>query len=603
MAMFRRVQCGVGAVNLRTQLRQLSSCRLWFVPVLSLLVQSAFGAPFYDYKIIAKTGDPVGASGYTFHSFKPNPTMNDNGRITFIGALQQSPGVKVGEGVCQYDNGAVSLISALSDVGANKEFGSVWLNNQNQLATTFLVSGNPTVDAVRRYSGTGSGYDVIARAGAARDPFGNPRYPFDNLYKNLSMNNAGAMAFSGLVSFTTHTGLTNTAAAGKLTFSGVVDLYPAIDDYGRVVLRSGSQPNSPILLWNPGFASSEPIATGASGFTRMGQSPGVTDTGGVVAFYAEDTIGPGIFVSTNTGGGRMRQPIVRVTDNFTSLTPDTRVAIAATPCSLNALTVVYSATSNGRVGLYAIDLNLSGNSAAPFLAWPNRWVARAGDTIRDSAGSTLAGTVQSIAINDPINNQGEMVLWLRTTAEIEAIVLASPKVNGFSQGAAEVPPLDPGVPPTFGMDLDAAIIAKLNREQNCMIRGTGKASTRSFGCTLCSVATMLTTFGLQVDPKRLDAMLVGRNGYGCRALLIPETIPKLFTCLEYRGEDLTLQNFDVFFQEQLCRRHNRVIVQLRHVGDDYRAGLANLRPRTSRPNESCRPDFAQRTPERLQRPK
>src|SRR5207302_1602770 len=161
------------AVHIRRQPIKLL-LPLWIFTASCLAV---CGGQSYSFSIIAQSNQQAGSSGFIFRSFKKNPSINDNGKVTFIGVFDQGEGVFLADA-----NGGLQFISSSGDVAPHKSFGSVWLNNHDQIATTFLVSGNPTVDQVRRYPGSlFSAFDKVAEGGAARTIFGSAKYPLDNI--------------------------------------------------------------------------------------------------------------------------------------------------------------------------------------------------------------------------------------------------------------------------------------------------------------------------------------------------------------------------------------------------------------------------------------
>src|SRR5947208_2682675 len=78
--MYRRIHNRVGSVNLRTRLRRLSANLTWLA-ALSLSAPATSASPFYDYKIVAQSGD---IGGFAAQSFKQTISINDNGRVAFV---------------------------------------------------------------------------------------------------------------------------------------------------------------------------------------------------------------------------------------------------------------------------------------------------------------------------------------------------------------------------------------------------------------------------------------------------------------------------------------------------------------------------------------
>ena len=75
-----------------------------------------------------------------------------------------------------------------------------------------------------------------------------------------------------------------------------------------MVVRAGNQSNSPIELYGAGLSSPVSIASASTGFTILGNSPGISADGSVVVFAGERQVGgvdygPGIFASVDDGSG------------------------------------------------------------------------------------------------------------------------------------------------------------------------------------------------------------------------------------------------------------------------------------------------------------
>ena len=96
----------------------------------TLLPHPASASPFYDYKIVAQSGQTVG--GFTFQTIKLNPSINDNGQVAFIGVRSG------GQSVFSGDGATTTWLSENDNLG-HKEFGSVSINNNGRVATTFFT--------------------------------------------------------------------------------------------------------------------------------------------------------------------------------------------------------------------------------------------------------------------------------------------------------------------------------------------------------------------------------------------------------------------------------------------------------------------------------
>lgn len=428
----------------------------------------------YELTTIAETGQPAGAHGSTFRSFKPTVSVDDRGRVAFVAVLENN-GVEAGQAVFVGDavSGSVQSLSSLDDLAKNRTFGSVSLNDQGKVATTALLSGNPKRDDVRVYPGTsGLPFDIICSGGGARDPSGAPVYPFDNIFQYVTINRSGTVAFSGQVPFTTFTALTTRPGTEQLTLSGFVDLRPALSDSGWLALRSGAQADSPVLLWAPGFEYPIAVATKAGGFSRIGKSPGISRDGSIVVFCGNRGNGTGIFASIQTQSDpRAPRPLIRIAGEndaaagpsselgttsvgtplyFADFDVDSPIGIAhfpggSTGASGDSITVCFLATPSAASasqdgiqfsaaqGLWVIRVNLDQNAALALSTVQP--VLQAGDVLISSMGPR---SITNIHISDSLDrlafdkygNAVEIsecehrVAFLAVTSSGESLVLA-----------------------------------------------------------------------------------------------------------------------------------------------------------------------------------
>jgi hypothetical protein len=127
--------------------RPIPMKRLLFLAMTLLLLSPfrALASPCCDFEIIAQTGVPLPGTSLTLSAFKSEGSINDNGTVAFIGVFPN------GQGVFRKKPGQPIELLTPNDVSTSKEFGSVWVNDTDQVATTVLQPGAFTVDQVRRY--------------------------------------------------------------------------------------------------------------------------------------------------------------------------------------------------------------------------------------------------------------------------------------------------------------------------------------------------------------------------------------------------------------------------------------------------------------------
>jgi hypothetical protein len=192
---------------------------------------------------------------------------------------------------------------------------AVQLNNSEQIAAVDRVSGSPPSFLLRTWNANSPGtFTLIARS---------PSTAFQIVYSDPGLSNSSNVVFSA--SDPSFNDLLATPNAAKnppyneLPMS--VPLRPQIADNGTVVVREGNTTTSPIVLLdnNLDSATAVTIASTAS-FNSLGESPGISRDGVVVAFAGDMNTtgasqwktnpGPGIFAAIIQKGALYK--IVRV---------------------------------------------------------------------------------------------------------------------------------------------------------------------------------------------------------------------------------------------------------------------------------------------------
>lgn len=274
--------------------------------LLPLLVSAS---PFYDYKIVAKSGNTI--DGFAVQSFKRLVSINDHGHVAFIA---EAAGGRKAVFMAEPSRGGYAL-RKLTETSSG-DYLSVWVNNRDEVAASFsAVSQGITSANVRRYAPDGSGayaITTIAKATTARRtvtvdpclPFASCPFTqrfrveaFDDIVGHISINDTGMVAYTALAVLDTGQRFFNLTAQRQYQqtndpfgvvpyqlFSTLPDFQPVIANTGEIVARVGNRPDAPILLYSSGLDSPQAIA-GAASFTELGQSPGLSEDGQVVAFY------------------------------------------------------------------------------------------------------------------------------------------------------------------------------------------------------------------------------------------------------------------------------------------------------------------------------
>jgi hypothetical protein len=191
-------------------------------------------------------------------------------------------------------------------------------------------------------------------------------------------------------------------------------------DNDMTAVRWGGSSTSPLLRFiNTNLDTANFIAED-SDFNAIGEAPGISDDGNVVAFVADHkTQGFGIFVSIFTSGDFTPIKIVGIGNNFTNFSLQFRVGInLSNTDSATEYTLAYIGFGpTGKLGLYTTTIDIT-NPLSP-TTLKTSCVVEVEDEI-----DGLGGTVNNIKVYDPINNSGQVAFWVSTTIGDQAIVIA-----------------------------------------------------------------------------------------------------------------------------------------------------------------------------------
>lgn len=187
----------------------IRNTQLAFVSAFCILT-SAFSlsaSPFYTYTIVARSGADL--DGFPAQTLKPAVSLNDHGHVAFIGqSADGREAVFVAE-----PSGNAFVVRKLAETSSG-DYGSVWVNNQNQVAASFnAVSRGVTSANLRPYTPTGPGapylVETILKGTTARQPVTvDPCLPwascpftqrfrveaFDDILDPVSLNDSGTVA-------------------------------------------------------------------------------------------------------------------------------------------------------------------------------------------------------------------------------------------------------------------------------------------------------------------------------------------------------------------------------------------------------------------------
>jgi pimeloyl-ACP methyl ester carboxylesterase len=196
----------------------------------------------------------------------------------------------------------------------------VQINNSGHVLANYKdINTNPIQHYLRRITGIDTSTIIAA---SALSPFNDFSSIFDD---SFAMNGDGEAVFVAQTGTNTPT-LRSGERPIFSTLSPATGIFvaPAIDEFGDIAVRAGSSTSSPLLLYSYNFGTSTMIANTASGFTSIGQSPGIsTYFADVIVFYGVlnqagataigTNPGPGIFASIETDKKKTTRRIIRLT--------------------------------------------------------------------------------------------------------------------------------------------------------------------------------------------------------------------------------------------------------------------------------------------------
>ena len=403
---------------------------------------------YFDYAVIAQTGPSLGA-------IQPSASINDAGKVAFVADVPAG-----GQAIFVGDGTTTTNITP-GFQSPSRTFGrGIQINNSDIVVAVDRdsLAGSTawrlrTWDADLVENQYGNTYLTYAVAGTPRQAGDD----FDSIFSFASINNNDNVAYSALdgtvasLRFQDVLSVGDNQAAASLP--APQSFRPMAAGQDRLIAKLGADPSDPIVLFEQtlsgdGFTPTY-VATAAMGYDAIGRSPGISDDGTVVAFYADRATpgtdpGPGIFLtdlltgktvrvaSAGTGGNGTLDPGETYEDlNFdgqftpsagevdfnpiASFESDSRVAVSVTQDDQRAMTIVYLATDTlGREGLYASRVRFRGVDDQPLaepLVSPPLLVAQQGMEIPG------AGVVSDLDIYDPVNNVGfgDIAFWADTS--------------------------------------------------------------------------------------------------------------------------------------------------------------------------------------------
>ena len=265
---------------------------------------------FYDYEVIARTGD-IDSSGNTITGFHLEAvSINDSGEVAFAATNNLGQSLYIGDG-----SGPPTIISFANPSSTRTYHNGVQINNDSQVIARDRSGGT---NLIRVWEGSTPGVFTTVVRGSVSG--GSQVFPaaYSAVFSHPTLSNAPVPGVDPFVAFSAldiNLNLPDTVLATPRIFGETrrfnfneiqiaTPLRPMVADDGSVVVRTGNHITDPIRVYSNDLSSFETIAD-SSKFSRLGRSPGTSDDGRVIAFYGEltpagaatlqTTPGPGIF--------------------------------------------------------------------------------------------------------------------------------------------------------------------------------------------------------------------------------------------------------------------------------------------------------------------
>jgi hypothetical protein len=262
---------------------------------------------FYEYQIVAQTGQANSLG--TFSGFGIGPSINEFGDVAFIGQVQNSSGQGLGNNPFIWNPSSNTPTAVAPNFlnGQRNFFGTLQINDQNQIVTQDEFAGSPPHYYGRVWDGAQQNYFTLVAQSSSSG--------YQAILGNPAIDNSNDVALSALDQNFNGLLLEATSPYSQLNqVSMTTPISPLISDNAYTVVRAGKTNTSPILLYSPNLKTPTTIGD-TTQFTNLGQSPGISRDGSIVVFAGnlnsagtqgsskwDGYAGPGIFLAVIQNG-------------------------------------------------------------------------------------------------------------------------------------------------------------------------------------------------------------------------------------------------------------------------------------------------------------
>jgi hypothetical protein len=233
----------------------------------------------YQYEIVAQTGETIPLG--TLAGFGISPSINQNGSVAFVGQVADGSGTALGDTLFFGDLGSTDLTAVAPNFLINSRTfdDAVQMNDGNQIAAQDRFAGSPPHYYMRVWDGNQTNsFTLIAQSSSDG---------FEAVLTDPAIDFSSDVAFSALDH--NFNGVLVQASPPYSQLNQVplkTPLRPLIADDSSVVVRAGNTDTSPIMLYTNNMSASLTIAD-TSQFSKLGQSPGISRDGVIVAFAGD----------------------------------------------------------------------------------------------------------------------------------------------------------------------------------------------------------------------------------------------------------------------------------------------------------------------------
>lgn len=418
-------------------LMRISSCALISFSIILLSHRAEAEGTRLSITTLVTSDDPL------LSSISSNVSINDRGEIGFAG--RDANGIS--EVFFWSPTMGVQNISMFGD--SSRTFSGVGINNAvpAEIVARIVVTGTSTA-VIRRFKVDGSGGATVGGPALIN---GGPSWR--TATSDVDINDQGEVAVRGLTAgfaSALYLGMDRDVAQPSIVaaFLGPPNAFfqPQISNSASTVIRD---PNDQVVVYDR-QGNAEVIAGPATGHSNIVEAAGISDDGRAIAFAANFQGQFGVFLSVPNGVGRT---ILRITPPglISSVAFLDRIGVSSQEISgpqgfQYVHTVVFHGSDSVSDGVWAREITVDGAGSLQS-ATQTECVLR------------VQGIISGVKLYDPVNNLGEIAIWVNFLGGKQAILKASALSPALELVDANTPTFRLRNPPSDVVP-DAAILSR-----------------------------------------------------------------------------------------------------------------------------------------------